>query len=57
MPWQPWRPLDVTRPGEVAKAMRERAAKTNDTTTAGYLLLGADTIEHHMPKPRKKRRL
>lgn len=50
-----WQPLDKAMPREVAKAMRERAAKTADATAAGYLLLGAETIEHHAPKKRKRR--
>ena len=50
-----WRPLTKTMPREVVVAMRERAAKTDDTTAAHYLLLGAETIEHHMPKTKKRR--
>ena len=56
MRYRRWQPLNKTMPLEVAEAMRERAAKTNDTAAARYLLLGAETIEHHAPKPQKKRR-
>ena len=50
-----WRPLAATHPYEVAEALRERAAKISDRTTAGYLILAAETIEHHAPETRKTR--
>lgn len=50
-----WTPLDKTKPREVAKALRERAVKVDDLTTAGYLELAADTLELYAPKEKKKR--
>ena len=35
--------------------MRERAAKTTDKAAARYLLLGAETIDHNTPQPKKRR--
>ena len=56
MPYNPFRPLSPSRPHEVAAALRARAAKIDDDTTAGYLRLAAETIETNTGlDPRKKK--
>ena len=50
-----WRPLNAGRPHEVAEALRSRAAKIDDDTTAGYLMLAAETIERHVKDSRPTR--
>ncbi len=50
-----WRPLAPTRPHEVAVALRNRAVKIDDDTTAGYLMLAAETIERHVKDDRPTR--
>lgn len=41
----PFRPISPARPADVAAALRARAAKIDDDTTAGYLSVAATTIE------------
>lgn len=50
-----WRPLTAGRPYEVAEALRDRAVKIDDDTTAGYLMLAAETIERHVKDDRPTR--
>ena len=54
MPYNSFRPLSSSRPGEVAAALRDRVAKIDDSTTAGYLRLAAETIEQMMGTQVKK---
>ena len=56
MPNQSFRPLSPTRPADVVVALRDRAAKIDDDTTAGYLRLAAETIEKNTAQPTRKKK-
>lgn len=36
--------IDTDNPAEVARALRQRAAKTANATDAGYMVLAANTL-------------